>query len=632
MDGLQSFQYSTLPAPAGQIRLLRVLGDESAEFDCCCEMHAFNIERAPEYEAISYTWGSIESTKIIGVNGAAFEARENCWLALCQRRSLNSHLKWIWIDSICINQGDDDEKSEQVQMMADIYRRAACVLLSFPDTDGRADHLVSSIAKAQTLAPRGVGESPRRYQYQDFHDVYLWDEWISYLEGDYRGGLGQAKELKAFVDAILDFASQPYWTRVWVVQELWLAKQKKIMYGKYFIDWEPFMSLFRMADDMSHVRHGFRSYKTLQRLDKAQLARLDDWIGLSMTNMLYYRATERRLYSLKFDLPKISKFQCYDTRDRIYGLLRMIDWSPALGIPKVDYRKSRLQLAIELVELHRSVSIGSSFTLESDILRALELQTDYNSKEVQTSLEVRWSRDSFRKNSLSGECACPGALLPRISSAASRLTQGTITSADTNGLCLNTWQGHQLLLRLTDDESAYIGHEFNPNASSKIRPNVSEATAFFSPNLQAGDKVICPFDSDIPYMQRGNLVLRSTTAGCSEVVGVGVYKWPEDRVYVPSYDTFTLDLLFDAEDILLLIIVLLGGAHLDDWGEEDLHKAYKRLSRFRCRSRFSSLAALVDVAHWTESQWDVPPICAECGSKLIGKTRQRHCKRYGMPV
>lgn len=629
MDGIQSFQYSRLTSPTGQIRLLRMLEDPESRFYRYCELHAFDIDETPEYAAISYTWGPIEPKRVINVNNAVFEVRENCWLALSQRGSLTSDAEWTWIDSICINQNDDDEKSDQVQMMADIYRRSACVLLSFPDPDERAGNLICSIAKAQTLAPRSDGGSPRSYQSQDFEYSHLWEDWAHYLEGDYLGGLGEAKELKTFVDGLLDFASQPYWSRVWVIQELMLAKHRRIMYGKHLIDWEAFMSVIRMAGDLTQVRYGNPTYNTVRRLDKAQLARLDDWSGLAMTNMLYHPTTERKLYSIMTDLTKILRFQCYDTRDRIYGLLAITDWSLASGSPKVDYRKSRLQLAVEVVELHRSVNISSSFSLESDILRVLELQSDYNSAEIQKCVELRGSRDWYCSDSLPGTCECPIALIPSITSPASKLTQGIIMSDDTGRLYLDTWGGWRLLLRLSNDKSAYVGYDLKPNTPSETQWNESQATAFFSPNLQVGDKVICPFHPDIPYMQRGNLVLRPTITGCSEVIGVGVFSWPEDRV--PNYDDFTLDLLFDAEDVLLLMIVLLGGAHLDDWHEEDLHNAYKRLSRYRCRSRFSSFGALQDVTQRIEAQYNVPPVCAQCGGTLTGESRERLYKRYGMP-
>ncbi|GIZ45807.1 hypothetical protein CKM354_000895800 [Cercospora kikuchii] len=148
MNNVRSFRYSALSSSTKQIRLLRVLEDVSAEFDCCCEIHNFEIELAPEYDAISYTWGSETPIKTIVVNDGALQVRQNCWIALRQRGSLKKHLAWTWIDSICINQSDDEEKSGQVQMMADIYRRAGCVLISLPDSNGFAGQLSSNIASS----------------------------------------------------------------------------------------------------------------------------------------------------------------------------------------------------------------------------------------------------------------------------------------------------------------------------------------------------------------------------------------------------------------------------------------------------------------------------------------------------
>jgi len=65
--------------------------------------------KSVSYEALSYTWGSASNARQILVNGRRFEITKNLWFAL-QFLQRDSSSRTLWIDSICINQTDNDEK------------------------------------------------------------------------------------------------------------------------------------------------------------------------------------------------------------------------------------------------------------------------------------------------------------------------------------------------------------------------------------------------------------------------------------------------------------------------------------------------------------------------------------------
>jgi hypothetical protein len=54
----------------------------------------------------------------------------------------------IWIDAICINQEDNDEKGQQVQSMAKIYAKASRVIVWLGEAAGDSDHALEVIRKA----------------------------------------------------------------------------------------------------------------------------------------------------------------------------------------------------------------------------------------------------------------------------------------------------------------------------------------------------------------------------------------------------------------------------------------------------------------------------------------------------
>lgn len=75
------------------------------------------------YEALSYVWGSSETPCSIFVNGLSIRIGYNLYVALRHLRSRHRR-KLLWVDALCINQGDDVEKATQVAQMASIYSKA----------------------------------------------------------------------------------------------------------------------------------------------------------------------------------------------------------------------------------------------------------------------------------------------------------------------------------------------------------------------------------------------------------------------------------------------------------------------------------------------------------------------------
>jgi hypothetical protein len=81
----------------------------------------------PPYEALSYTWGARTAGHTVRVNGIHdFPVTDNLHNALGRLRRKRKP-RTLWVDAICINQEDVDERAKQVAMMDSIYREAACV-------------------------------------------------------------------------------------------------------------------------------------------------------------------------------------------------------------------------------------------------------------------------------------------------------------------------------------------------------------------------------------------------------------------------------------------------------------------------------------------------------------------------
>jgi hypothetical protein len=121
--------YRSVPLPPGS-RSIRVLDLEahSKSEKLCGALRAVRLSENPKFTAISYVWGS--GTSEISVNGHGLAITENCYNVLTALRTQYGVLT-IWVDSICINQQDEAEKSDQVLLMEEIYAWAETVYIWF---------------------------------------------------------------------------------------------------------------------------------------------------------------------------------------------------------------------------------------------------------------------------------------------------------------------------------------------------------------------------------------------------------------------------------------------------------------------------------------------------------------------
>ncbi|KAF3055683.1 Heterokaryon incompatibility protein 6, OR allele [Daldinia childiae] len=130
------FAYTPMADARNQIRLLQIHHTKRDEL-IHCSLSIWSLSNLPPYHAISYTWGDPSQTTYISINNQPLKVRKSCEYVLRQARWYEKYLqnmslpwrhRYYWIDAICINQVDDEEKSHQVQMMGKIYRLASCVL------------------------------------------------------------------------------------------------------------------------------------------------------------------------------------------------------------------------------------------------------------------------------------------------------------------------------------------------------------------------------------------------------------------------------------------------------------------------------------------------------------------------
>lgn len=136
MSPTEAFVYEPLPEDVDSIRLLRVLPNSGSSDLVQCELANETIRE--QYTALSYTWGPPNAELKVQVNGRILNVRRNLWKFLI-RVSISPQYTTqnFWIDAVCINQQDDRDKSLQVGRMGKIYESARHVIIWLAPADSR---------------------------------------------------------------------------------------------------------------------------------------------------------------------------------------------------------------------------------------------------------------------------------------------------------------------------------------------------------------------------------------------------------------------------------------------------------------------------------------------------------------
>ncbi|KAM0421042.1 hypothetical protein ACHAPT_011113 [Fusarium lateritium] len=142
-----------------------------------CDVRAVPLKSDPSYETLSYVWGDQSVTRQITCDGSPRVITESLYLALSRLR-LRDRTRTVWIDQLCIDQTNEVEKSRQVSVMRDIYRKASRgliwlgelpteeqagfsekhVALTFQCLTEMVSDLVNAGSSAEALHPRDLGE------------------------------------------------------------------------------------------------------------------------------------------------------------------------------------------------------------------------------------------------------------------------------------------------------------------------------------------------------------------------------------------------------------------------------------------------------------------------------------------
>jgi hypothetical protein len=279
-----------------------------------------------DYCTLSYMWGDPTDPKKISVNGHVVEVTRNLWDFLHELVMENQEddggedegdRVWLWIDALCINQHDVDEKSTHVKWMKDIYAQSlACITWLGPaseDSDKAMDFLTKLSMQQINNTAEGIAYMARLREDDAFLGTGIW---------------------KAFMGLVC----RPYWSRLWVIQEITLSESSlNIKCGRKYINWRLLCAAIDILScDMDCVAMGFESDLDISDDEDEEGDKSAEPKLLQKCYDQFNRLQQLAIFSASFEkgagipslsaiLPISREAKQTDERDKVYGILSLLD-------------------------------------------------------------------------------------------------------------------------------------------------------------------------------------------------------------------------------------------------------------------------------------------------------------------
>ena len=212
------YVYNTLDASKSQIRVLILYPSEDPDDPITAGLFTQSLDEIAytttptwkPYSALSYTWGLPVFDGSIILDGKSFPVTISLETALRAMRSRSSDPSltmstaftysatgatagptYWWIDQICINQMDIDERNNQVALMRRVYKRAASVQVWLGPEADESDTAIDLISTLGASPVRQPGE--KDIEYPSFNVEEVEEHW----------------------QALVCLFRRPWWERVW---------------------------------------------------------------------------------------------------------------------------------------------------------------------------------------------------------------------------------------------------------------------------------------------------------------------------------------------------------------------------------------------------------------------------------
>ena len=241
------------------------------------------LETASVYEALSYTWGDSKKECSISCGSESIAITANLAAALVQLRTADKP-RALWIDQICINQDDVDERNKQVALMRKIYSKAENVVIWLgeegPDDEMAFRFVPVLLSHLPPLSASHGGVARQGLVARQALPIVGSPAWI----------------------ALSRIFSRPYFRRSWIIQDVALARHAVVHCGPHVIDWDLLAaaSSYQMGQLASDAENAHDAVATIM-----EFHRNDHGRGNNIVDALFMSY----------------RFNCTDPRDKVFAML-----------------------------------------------------------------------------------------------------------------------------------------------------------------------------------------------------------------------------------------------------------------------------------------------------------------------
>ncbi|KAK4172109.1 heterokaryon incompatibility protein-domain-containing protein [Triangularia setosa] len=306
----------------------------------------------PIYGQFQLELGGVLPPGPITIDGTRLIVGGELHRALKTMRREDEHLR-IWVDAVCIDQQNMDERSKHVRVMGEIYAGAETVRVWLGEDSGfyvtpfvNTIYLMTDILM-DIRAPHEMGSLV-----DALHDV----------QGRF---VRHPRSQELNWDMIAEFFNRSWWHRTWVIQEIANARQAMLYAGSHDFGWdflEPVIKVLKSVklDSLLNEHRGWKAVSMMSNLRLEQQ---------SPRNDASYKPCE-----VLTVLEELRGFQSTLPVDKIYGVLNLTDHKDKIP---VDYNKSPEQvytdLAVSFLETGSLKILSHCVTVSKNEPSTLEL-------------------------------------------------------------------------------------------------------------------------------------------------------------------------------------------------------------------------------------------------------------------
>ena len=274
-----------------------------------------SISDSAIYEAVSYTWACEGPDQHLRIASSGVLKISNTLASALRQLRYLDRPRSLWIDAICINQFDDVEKSAQVQMMRQIFHQAEQVVVWLGEEADNSDLVFEFMRSISQAAIDWASAFDRVSEDDSTKSAHAETLLRTFAPGSpAQTSLGH-------------FLQRAWFRRVWIQQEVVVARRLTMICGEQRSSWSAFFALMVMIVAVAGPGNQARS----------------DELGGAMTFVAFMIPIERmrqgnlpaNVSDLLRELARCRNCFCTDPRDRLFAVQGLVaEWT---WLPRIDY-------------------------------------------------------------------------------------------------------------------------------------------------------------------------------------------------------------------------------------------------------------------------------------------------------